>query len=340
MGFDSSSSSPREAHPRPDECARTTRKKTLAVALSSIGLAFSLAYVLDVDESSSRSPTHFLVGLCVYDSFLTVAEVAYGALLADVTQDDAERAKLNGASALCAALGAATSYCGHAAWMIGADEFGAFSRRLALGCVAATVVASVALVSNLPPNRPEQQRKTSSSWRPFLTWKETTPVFRIYCVFYAAQQLDCHFEKSTLSSLVRDPLLVMASFALPWLLTYALAPRTARRGVDATIRDVLTSRVVWIGGALAFGITGQFDVADHAFVVNRISSELICRLCPLLVARLVDEASERGVQKPASLVATAAVLGRATQSLGRRSALRPFERSSIERASCSFPSCA
>jgi Na+/melibiose symporter-like transporter len=77
-------------------------------ALSSGEGAWSLREAVDC--------VHFLVVLCVYDGGLTFVEVNHSALLAELTSSPSARAECNMWSAVCAGVGALTSWAAYVSW--------------------------------------------------------------------------------------------------------------------------------------------------------------------------------------------------------------------------------
>jgi Na+/melibiose symporter-like transporter len=59
---------------------------------------------------------HFLIVLCVYDGGLTFVEVNHSALLAELTSSPSARAECNMWSAVCAGVGALSSWAAYVSW--------------------------------------------------------------------------------------------------------------------------------------------------------------------------------------------------------------------------------
>jgi hypothetical protein len=78
---------------------------------------------------------HFTLAICAYDGMLTYVEVNHGAILAEATSDDAERARANAVAGIMAAVGSTSSFLGYLTY----GDLPAF-RVVALGVAVACVV--------------------------------------------------------------------------------------------------------------------------------------------------------------------------------------------------------
>ena len=121
---------------------------------------------------------------------------------------------------------------------------------------------------------------------------------------FALQQFDCAFGKNFfpifLERLVGDTLspasrssIVSASFILPWLGTIWLTKFVRAAGLSAAVSMVLTVRVVLLGAVLPALALRLVDFSGWPCAVllltNRVVSEAMCRLLPLVQTDLVDE---------------------------------------------------
>ena len=78
------------------------------------------------------------------------------------------------------------------------------------------------------------------------------------------------------------------SFVLPWGCTVFLTPVVQQLGLHSTLLSLFKCRVLFSIVGVVFGIAcGR----THWFflLINRVSSECVCRLIPLIIAQLSDE---------------------------------------------------
>jgi hypothetical protein len=108
------------------------------------------------------------------------------------------------------------------------------------------------------------------------------------------------------------------SFLLPHAITVMTAPLVSSRGLFSVVRGIFVLRLALILAALAVGLAALGPHLVLLFMLaNRVASEAVCRLTPLVVADIADEDAFlhlRPVSVSASLVGTAAFPGKLGQS--------------------------
>ena len=108
------------------------------------------------------------------------------------------------------------------------------------------------------------------------------------------------------------------SFLLPHAITVLTAPLISSRGLFSVVRSIFLLRLALILAALAVGYASLGPHLVLLFMLaNRVASEAVCRLTPLVVADIADEDAFlhlRPVSVSASLVGTAAFPGKLSQS--------------------------
>jgi Na+/melibiose symporter-like transporter len=122
--------------------------------------------------------------------------------------------------------------------------------------------------------------------------------FWVFVVISCIQSFDCAFEKSSfalmLERLSEDSLskyqrgfVISASFFFPWLVTLGLTKQIQQRGVYNVLRAIFASRFVIC--VLGYTSSSNLNSAAPFLLINRVSSELVCRISPLVLSDLVDE---------------------------------------------------
>ncbi|CAK9108388.1 Transmembrane protein 180 (Major facilitator superfamily domain-containing 13A) [Durusdinium trenchii] len=154
--------------------------------------------------------------------------------------------------------------------------------------------------------------------------------FWVFQALYFVQAFDCTFGKNHFS-LFLDALagrafsaevlgaIISASFILPWVGTLVVTPLIHRRGLYAVVSGILVTRLLWCAGGAALGPQLATPALAAAFVLsNRVLSEAVCRVCPLVISDLVDEdrfLHRRSASASATIVGGSTLLGKASQSL-------------------------
>ena len=169
------------------------------------------------------------------------------------------------------------------------------------------------------------------SFGAFLSEMASSRNFRLFSLLNLLQIFDCTFEKNFLGlflasyagvgpaalSAHSQGLVISFAFVLPWACTVFITPLVKRVGVYATVSRLLKLRVaVSIGGIVVALCTGR--TSWYYLLVNRVTSELVCRLMPLVKCDLVDEDAyvhDRVGSLSAAVVGSAEIVGKAGQSL-------------------------
>mmetsp|Transcript_9139 Transcript_9139/g.17233 ORF Transcript_9139/g.17233 Transcript_9139/m.17233 type:complete len:411 (-) Transcript_9139:615-1847(-) len=129
--------------------------------------------------------------------------------------------------------------------------------------------------------------------------------FWIFQMVYFIQAFDCTFEKNHFSIFL-DSLagevysswflgcVITASFIIPWVVAVVLTPVIQQYGVYSVVQSILLSRVLFcvFGFVVKPGEVGGSGVGYFAtwfLLINRVMSESVCRICPLIISTLVDE---------------------------------------------------
>lgn len=163
----------------------------------------------------------------------------------------------------------------------------------------------------------------------FLAQMAMSPNFRLFSILNLLQVFDCTFEKNFFGLFLAhyagkaalsphaQGLVISIAFVLPWAATVVVTPLVKRIGVYATVERLLRLRVVisLLGLGLALW-TG--NISWIYLLVNRVTSELVCRLMPLVKCDLVDEDAvthDRQGSLSAAVVGSAELVGKAGQSL-------------------------
>lgn len=131
--------------------------------------------------------------------------------------------------------------------------------------------------------------------------------FFVYVGVASTQSFDCSFEKSSfvlfLAALAGDALsksqkalTVSGSFFLPWLITLAATPLIQQQGVYRVLGSIFFARCVVCCIALVLfllhGISANNEYGSFSILfllMNRVMSESVCRISPLVISDLVDE---------------------------------------------------
>ena len=191
-----------------------------------------------------------------------------------------------------------------------------------------------------PPHHQQQQQQQQqpqpSSLAFFTSQLRQQTNFFVYAAVASVQSFDCAFEKSSftlfLAALAGDSLsrstkasVVSLSFLLPWILALAVTPAIQRLGVYRVLRSVFASRFVLCFVALSVFASGWLVPQSRwpiAFLLaNRVMSEMVCRVNPLVVSDLVDEdryihRRGAGETRSASVVGSANFFSKLAQSVG------------------------
>lgn len=305
-----------------------TRLKTVRYG----GLAWCVAFALVwFPPHSAGWPAllHFTLSICLYDGFLTLVELSHTALLSEMTTHSQERAKFNSYSAVLAGLGSFSSFFGQYSYSKqDLTRFRALMLAVSVGCALAFVLsthvlsrrASTASASPADAKKPQRGNPVGA----FLLALRKHYNFWVFCLVSALQTFDCAFEKTSFVFMLDAMaphtgtelrgLVVSLSFFLPWLAVFLLTKQIQRRGVGECISAVLVAR-------LAVCVVLSQQPSWPLLLLNRVLSELVCRLTPLVLADLVDEdrflnQREASETKAASVIGTLQFFTKITASLG------------------------
>lgn len=294
------------------------KRRTRVVGVGGMlwAVAFASVWFPPTTASSEWRLVHFVLTTCAYDGMLTLVEVAHSAMLAELAVDDAERAQLNGYAAAFAGLGSLTSFVGQWYWNM-EDLFMFRFACLGIAAGAAGVfVMSAAVLNGSSGEAKSSQIKSAetavvvSNMHPIKFLKELNEQrnFFVFAGVASLQSLDCGFEKSSftmfLAALAGNAIsrstkasIVSLSFFLPWLGAFLVTPIVKRFGVYEVLNSVFFSRFVMCSGALLFFVSRGDNRKQDLFALvavgfllcNRVMSEAVCRINPLVVSDLIDE---------------------------------------------------
>lgn len=278
--------------------------------------------------------------LCTYDTGLTVTELNHAALLADAASDPGTASTWNGAASIAAAAGSASSWL--AAWAWGSEIHTPARFAYTCTCVGAACCVLFLWVGSVFSQTKQKSKAISPGDTPDGTWKRLSrqllrmPNFRRLAILSVLQTAVCAFEKSFFAPFLLtfagkggsdgkampahvQGLVVSASFLLPHALAVALVPAIRRLGVAN-----INWRILWIRGgltiaAVTMGLPSSPMLAAAFLLTNRVLSECICRLNPLLLADVVAEDAvehARAHSVAASIGGILNFLSKAGQSIG------------------------
>ena len=169
------------------------------------------------------------------------------------------------------------------------------------------------------------------SFGTFLSEMASSRNFRLFSLLNLLQIFDCTFEKNFLGlflasyagvgpaalSVHSQGLVISFAFVLPWACTVFITPLVKRVGVYATVSRLLKLRVMVSLGGIAVALFTR-RTSWYYLLVNRVTSELVCRLMPLVKCDLVDEDAyvhDRAGSLSAAVVGSTEIVGKAGQSL-------------------------
>ena len=152
--------------------------------------------------------------------------------------------------------------------------------------------------------------------------------FLLFCCVTTLQVFDCTFEKNFLPLFLRQfsgnalssemqSLVVSLSFVLPWACTVITTPVVQRIGVYGVVKVIFGVRIMIAGVGMAAALL-QGRTSWLFLLVNRVASECICRLTPLILSDLTDEdvhLQQRDTSLSASIIGSSGAVGKIGQSL-------------------------
>jgi len=290
---------------------------------------------------------HFVTGICLYDSFLTVVDLNLNSLLADFgtsVEDRTNFSKARSMGNICASLSVFISY---AVW--DQKELGPFK----IYCLVLAIISCIGLYSVsvilleslevalsravLPPSDPLREsdwslcpKSKTSQIYPALSYFAQLcmmPNFVLFIIMSLVQVFHCHFNSSFMPlfmQLLLDnhfppyfcPMVMGLSFLLPHLNNFYFLQLCERKGTYYVIRSLLVIKLMMALGVMTADLSMLWLIA--VFIAsNRIFTEGICRLCDLIVADLIDQdyvENEREVSASAFFFGSAAMLTKPGQS--------------------------
>jgi Na+/melibiose symporter-like transporter len=183
------------------------------------------------------------------------------------------------------------------------------------------------------------------AWQPVVFAQQvlSSGNFRTFALVAGLQAFDCAFEKNFFGTFL-DQLagptapdavsregragVVTASFLLPHLVTVILTPIIRTAGLHAVVARIFAVRFVFLGAAALALVwytgTGREWAAPGwlaaSFLLsNRVASECVCRLFPVVIGDLTDEYSalnpDQSRSRAASVVGASLLLGRLASSI-------------------------
>ena len=276
--------------------------------------------VLPSSAFSFWSVIHFVVSICAYDAFLTLVEVSHSAILSEITVSAAERAEFNSYAAALAGIGSFSSFIGQYTWdrtpegslflyRVAVSVIAGFSALIFLWSAHAMERSTTDLnnddfiKSNIDVDVEKKQKGGNDSAFlarvfKFIRELKSQPNFWIFVLVSCVQSFDCAFEKSSFAVMLdrvsedlysksTQGLIISASFFFPWLITLGLTPQIKRYGVFQVLKFIFATRMVICFGGYIYSANVHY--AGPFLLINRISSELVCRISPLVLSDLVDE---------------------------------------------------
>ena len=263
---------------------------------------------------------HFALAICFYDGMLSMVMLAHGALMADLTLLDSERASLNSSSAVGSLVGSLSLALSHVFW----DRHNLSSFRTYIYCVG--VLAAIAfrvtgsLFSRLSPSStdsisssfdskkghghtPSLWTDLSRHWRQLLDHRN----FWLFVASVWVQVLNCHFNNNFMAvfvdlfipaglSFVKSSLLSLGGF-LPHftviLCSRLLKAPTAGLSVYGLLSALYRLKFLLAVAALlvfwACGSQPSWVFYACLIVAFKVSNETVCRHGSLVLSDIVDE---------------------------------------------------
>jgi len=277
---------------------------------------------------------HFVLGLCLYDSFLTIVDLNLNSLLADISTSNSERTTLSKHRSMGNIAASVSVFISYSVWdQSDLATFKIFCTVLSfISCVGFYGVASYLLRdSNVPISRKSGLGELNLSRLAqalfYMSQLCQMPNFVCFILMSLIQVFHCHFNSSFMpvfmELLLRHhfppyfcPLVMGLSFLLPHLNNFYFLQLCEKKGTYHVIRSLLIIKFVLALGVLSSDVTLLWLIA--VFIAsNRIFTEGICRLCDLVIADLIDEdyvQNDRQVSASAFFFGSAAMLTKPGQS--------------------------
>jgi len=260
--------------------------------------------------SAIAAGLHFTLAICAYDGMLTYVEVNHGAILAEATHDDAERARANAVAGIMAAVGSTSSFLGYLTYgNLLAFRFVVLC--VALLCVAVFEAAAHGLAGGAEGalhtrdvddavKRARAPPATGTFWT-FLRTLASSRNFFVFVGVSALQSFDCTLGKTFfvpfMNLLAPDAgvstapapdttagrvpnasvgvgargLTIWLSFLIPHVLTVVWTPLIARRGLHSTLTLVFGLRLATLAAAVLVSAAADAGTTPSPWLVLMVS---------------------------------------------------------------------
>jgi hypothetical protein len=259
--------------------------------------------------------THFIwlqfpLCLCLYDSFLTICDLQYSALLADLEVSSLKRNNFNYYSSLFASIGVISIFISYPIWK--SDNFSNFQLYCILisiiafigFCVSSSKLSSYILQSNnsnIKSDYMPQRKSKKIEWN-LVNYIKLLPRHKnlfYFSILNLIQVFSCHFNSNFFplfidiffngnsKSLIGSGLLGF-SFLIPHLLNMYLIRFCDKYGTYEVIKNLFIVKLLFALLMLAIG-SSYYEVISIFLLSNRIFTEGICKLLNLIIADLTDE---------------------------------------------------
>eukprot|EP00993_Chasmostoma_nieuportense_P000274 NODE_1254_length_1582_cov_32.850172_g1184_i0.p1 GENE.NODE_1254_length_1582_cov_32.850172_g1184_i0~~NODE_1254_length_1582_cov_32.850172_g1184_i0.p1 ORF type:complete len:495 (+),score=136.71 NODE_1254_length_1582_cov_32.850172_g1184_i0:72-1556(+) len=270
---------------------------------------------------------HFFVSMLLYDGMLSWTMVAHQALLADMTTEDYQRERCTMFGAACHLGGAFSVFLAHQLWdpshLLPFQTLCVGLSLVACGGFYITthspyVNENAALRCDLAD--PAHHIPTPSLTT-FITTLSRHSNFRVFVVVGLLQQFSCTFNTNFFSMFLTaftgnamphwvQSSILLSAFVVPHLCTLLITPLLHRVGKYMVVQGLIAVRLACAVGVLCwvcvyFSVPVSSllyaenppDIPAPPFVsvltafllVNRVVTECVCRLVPLIITDLIDE---------------------------------------------------
>ncbi|CBY34411.1 unnamed protein product [Oikopleura dioica] len=290
--------------------------------------------------------SHFVVGICLYDSFLTVMDLNMNSLLADISSSMEERTALSKSRSLGNIVASISVFISYAVWdQSSLQYFKIFCFCISIISGVGFFITSSILISQFELKSSLSEISPRSSILGSIKMPSLKPAaivaalsylcqlcsmknFLYFVMMSLIQVFHCHFNSSFMplfvSLLLKDhfpsyfcPLLMGLSFLLPHLNNFYFLRLCQKQGTYHVIQGLLVIKFLLAFAVYIADVNLLWLIAIF-ILSNRIFTEGICRLCDLVIADLIDQdfvENERKVTASAFFYGTAALLTKPGQSL-------------------------
>lgn len=251
----------------------------------------------------------FPLVLCLYDSFLTTVDLAQNALLADLSDNESERAEMSICNSMFAVVGAATVFSSSLFWDSN-DTSNFLAYCLFISAVSAVGFETCSRVLRYYVTReykapahvdsaPPVPDPSPVSWLSFLRQILRNKNFVMFSVLHLIQVFHCHFNSNFFPFFLEaflgeylssssQGLLLAFSFVMPHINNVLFTRIAQTKGVYDVISGLL---LIKFGIALLMLFMGPSSIALLIVFIasNRVFTEGTCRLLSLVISEIVDE---------------------------------------------------